>query len=184
MALLFPDNTVLINFAYCGEMALLETIVGAKGAWVASVEAECNQKADELQLPELRTARQIFGKPLRPETPAEHIQVRIHRDHFSSPGDGPKKHLGESETLAILECRDLGTTIFVTDDRQVSLRATACMIPVTCITTWDLVRFAVRADHADEAIALRMRRTLMTHDRVHIGYVRDEMAFVNGLNES
>jgi len=58
------------------------------------------------------------------------------------------------------------------------------MIPVTCITTWDLVRFAVRADHADEAIALRMRRTLMTHDRVHIGYVRDEMAFVNWLNES
>lgn len=99
MALLFPDNTVLINFAYCGEMALLKTIVGAKGAWVASVEAECNQKADELQLPELRTARQIFGKPLRPETPAEHIQVRIHRDHFSSPGDGPKKHLGNQRPL-------------------------------------------------------------------------------------
>jgi hypothetical protein len=46
------------------------------------------------------------------------------------------------------------------------------------------VRFAVRANHADEAIALRMRRTLMTHDRVHIGYVRDELAFVNWLNES
>ena len=42
MALLFPDNTVLINFAYCGEMALFEAIVGAQRAWVAWVAAEWN----------------------------------------------------------------------------------------------------------------------------------------------
>lgn len=183
MALIFPDNTVLINFAYCDEMDLLGKIVAGRGMWTASVAFECDDKASKLDLPEMANSHGVFGEPLRPDR-VEHIQTRIHREHFMKPGDGPKKHLGESETLAIIENRRFEeTTIFVTDDGGVPIRAKACNILVSCITTWDLVRFAVRAGHMDEVTALGMRETLMKWERVHLSHVKDREAFIAWLRE-
>lgn len=183
MALIFPDNTVLINFAYCDAMDLLGKIVAERGTWTASVASECDDKASDLDLPALAASHTIFGEPLLPDR-VEHIQTRIHREHFLKPGDGPKKHLGESETLAIIENRLFeGTTIFVTDDGSVPTRAEACNIAVACITTWDLVRFGVRAGHMDAGAAMSMRATLMELDRVHISHVRDREAFTAWLRE-
>lgn len=183
MALIFPDNTVLINFAYCDQMDLLATIVAGRGKWSASVASECADKAQALDLPQLKSSRAIFGEPLIPDR-VEHIQTRIHREHFLQPGDGPKKHLGESETLAIIENRNFeGTTVFVTDDGQVPLRAKSHGIPVVCITTWDLVRFGTRAGHLKEEVALCMRDRLMGHRRVHLPYVKNETAFIAWLRE-
>lgn len=183
MALIFPDNTVLINFAYCDEMDLLGKIVAGRGTWTASVASECDDNASVLGLPEMIASHTIFGEPLRPDR-VEHIQTLIHRDHFKKPGDGPKKHLGESEALAIIENRRFGeTTVFVTDDGDVPKRAKSCSIPVSCITTWDLVRFGVLAGHADEVTALSMRDTLMNLERVHLTHVRDRHAFIAWLRE-
>lgn len=163
-------------------MALLEKIVAGRGSWSASVAFECNHKADELGLPGMRASHRIFGEPLRPD-PAEHIQTRIHQDHFRSPRDGPRKHLGESETLAIIENRQIEGAVFVTDDAGVSARAAACGIRVRCITTWDLVRFGVRADHLTEEGALQMRETLMNLKRVHLSHVRIREDFITWLRE-
>lgn len=183
VALIFPDNTVLINFAYCDEMDLLGRIVAGRGTWTASVASECDDKASALDLPAMAASHAIFGEPLRPDR-VEHIQTRIHREHFMTPGDGPRKHLGESETLAIIENRRFdGTTIFVTDDGGVPARVKACNIPVACITTWDLVRFAIRAAHTDQATALGMRATLVKLERVHLSHVRDLQAFSKWLAE-
>ncbi|RRD04613.1 hypothetical protein EII34_09950 [Arachnia propionica] len=102
MAIVFPDSTGLSNFAYCDAMELLEKIVAGRGTWSASVALECDHKAGELSLPGMRVSHRIFGEPLWPD-PAEHIQTRIHQEHFRSPGDGPRKHLGESETLMSLD---------------------------------------------------------------------------------
>lgn len=184
MALIFPDNTVLINFAYCDEMELLGKIVAGRGTWTASVASECDDKASVLDLPMMAASHTIFGEPLRPDR-VEHIQTRIHKDHFKQPGDGPKKHLGESETLAIIENRHFeGRTLFVTDDGDVPTRAEACKIQVTCISTWHLVRFGVRAGRMDEATALQMWATLKELDRVHLRHLRDREAFIAWLRES
>jgi hypothetical protein len=44
--------------------------------------------------------REIFGRPLYPDA-AELQDARVLRDELALPGDGPHKHLGEAETLAI-----------------------------------------------------------------------------------
>lgn len=183
MAIIFPDNTVLINFAYCDAMDLLERIVAGRGSWTASVASECRDKAVALELPSMNVAHRIFGDPLWPD-PAEHIlQTRIHQDHFRNPGDGPRKHLGESETLAIIENRQVDHAVFVTDDAGVAARARTCGIRVRCITTWDLIRFGVRAKYMTEDVALQMRERLMHRNRVHLAHVREQGEFLAWLRE-
>lgn len=181
MPVVFPDNTVLINFALCDEMRLLQTLVGDRGAWTASVAAECNHQAKELDLPAMGVAHEIFGKPLYPETPVEHLEIRRHQEYFRDPGDGPKKHLGESETLAVIGCRKMDA-IFVTDDSKVSMRVAMDNIGVCCVTTWDLVRLAVRCGEANVDKSCEMRRVLLAHQRVHVEHVRDLTAFLCWLS--
>lgn len=143
--LLFPDNTVLINFAYIHRMDLLCRLAH-NGAWCATVALECDRSSKQAGLEDMAQAHSIFGEPLRPETGAEHIMARTFRTQFAKPGDGPKQHLGEAETLAIIACRSL-RAIFITDDRSVPVLADKHGI--TIVTTWDLFRVAAHAGYVD-----------------------------------
>lgn len=42
---LFPDNTVLINFALINRMDLLNRLANGNGRWCATVAAECAESA-------------------------------------------------------------------------------------------------------------------------------------------
>ncbi len=176
--LLFPDTTVLINFAHCTAMDLLERIVGSRGQWCAAVAAECDHQSAQEQLPEMREAHRIFGQPLRPETPTEHLAVRVIRQDFLRPGDGPRKHLGESESLAIISERRLHAR-FITDDGFVPQRARA--VNVTCVTTWDLFKAAMLGGLVDVAQVHRYRRILLHHRRVHLEHIKDPVLFEQWL---
>jgi predicted nucleic acid-binding protein len=159
--LLFPDNTVLINFAIVSRMDLLEQVVNGKGAWCGTVASECAKSAEQVHLTALASAVGIFGAPLLP-TPAELVHTQILRDQLASPGDEAWKHLGEAETLAIVSSRPL-KAIFVTDDREA--RRLAQHLGVTVITTWDLLRAACRRDLVDQATAWGYVQTLMASSR-------------------
>jgi hypothetical protein len=68
---MFPDNTVLINFAIINRMDLLERLANGNGQWCATVSGECAESARYPGLAALSAAEKIFGEPLYP-SPAEH----------------------------------------------------------------------------------------------------------------
>lgn len=176
--LLFPDNTVIVNFALAGEMGMFEAVLRGQGTWCGSVAAECDDKAVEMNLPGMLNAHRILGEPMRPESRSEHLMVRTNREYFAAPGDGPKKHLGESETLAIIGSRLL-RAVFITDDGNVPARATE--LGIVCLSTWDILHHAYKQGIATLKQVLDMRRCLLTAGRGCPSRHRDDERFMKFL---
>lgn len=176
--LVLPDNTVLINFAHINRMDLL-ALIASEGAWCATVADECDRSATRPGLASMSQAHQIFGEPLRPETGAEHVMTRTLRTRLARPGDGPHRHLGEAETLAIISGRSLNG-IFATDDKSVRVLATDLNIQV--VTTFDLLRFAaVRAGYVDHNTLWSHLLTLRQLQRGSPPGVHDQASFARWL---
>jgi len=136
---LFPDTTALINLAMIMRMDLLENIA-AERAWCGSVAGECDDWSVEPGLSEIRRAWEIFGEPLRPANPVEHLTTRTYFERLRVPGEARTKNLGEAETLAIIECRNL-SAILCTDDGSVRelIQGMGTEFPKV-IGTWELLR--------------------------------------------
>lgn len=148
--LLFPDNTVLINFAYLHRMDLLQKLA-RNPVWCGTVASECARSSLEPDLEDLTLADGIFGEPLRPANPVEHLAVATYKTRLDKPGDGRYKNLGEAETLALIDCRSL-QALFVTDDQgvaQVVSQQGSAAPQVTVVTTWELLRVAARSAFVD-----------------------------------
>lgn len=171
--LLFPDNTVLINFAVINRMDLLGRLVGDHGQWCATVAQECAASAARPELSALAAAGQIFGSPLHPE-PAEHLETRVLRDSLARPGDGPHQHLGEAETIAIMSRRRI-TGFFVTDDRGAAALAT--QHGVRAVGTWHLLKLAAKADLVDPDTLWGYVQTLAARRRGRPPTVSDRPSF-------
>lgn len=58
---------------------------------------------------------------------------------MASPGDHPQQHLGEAESITLIQKRRL-RAVFVTDDRA----AMSWAKPIDCVGTWRLLRLARR----------------------------------------
>lgn len=159
--LLFPDNTVLINFAVINRMDLLERLANGNGAWCATVSQECGASATQPGLGALAHADAIFGDPWFPEG-AEHLDIRMLRQELASPGDGPRKHLGEAETLAIMMRRQ-ANGFFVTDDGEARRLATKHGVKVA--STWLLLRTAHKQGWVDDDTLWGYVQTLRTNKR-------------------
>lgn len=144
--LLFPDNTVLVNFALIGRIDLLERIANRNGCWCATVASECARSARVPGLEGLRGVPAFLGESLRPESRAEYLDVMLLRTELARPGDLPHHHLGEAETLAIMIRRAL-SAVFVTDDG--AARRLAAKHKVVTYSTWDLLRLAARTSLVD-----------------------------------
>ena len=136
---MFPDNTVLVNFALINRVALLGTMFPNKN-WCATVKGECAQSARVPGLADLRNAPGVFGAALYPDR-VEHVDAQTIREAMASPGDGPHKHLGEAETIAIVSRRGI-SALFVTDDH--SAKTAAEKAGITVIDTWRVFRFAYK----------------------------------------
>ncbi len=142
---MFPDNTVLTNFALLNRMDLLSRLTNGNGRWCATVASECAASARLPEIGALDDADEIFGEPLYPDE-AEHQDLRILRDQLAGPGDPPAKHLGEAETIAIVVRREL-KCFFVTDDREAARLASRNGVQIT--GTWGLLRVAHRVGWRD-----------------------------------
>ena len=142
---MFPDNTVLINFAIINRMDLLERLANGNGRWCATVATECAESAKRPGLTALNESGGIFGDPLFPDG-AEHQDIRVLRDQLASPGDRPTQHLGEAETIAIIIRRQL-SCFFVSDDRGAARLAAQNGIQV--VGTWHLLKVAHRKGWVD-----------------------------------
>lgn len=143
--LLFPDNTVLINFAHLDRLDLLEQLANGNGRWCATVARECAASARQPGLAGMRDARRIFGPPWFPDA-AELLETRALRDELARPGDHAHRHLGEAETVAVMTHRHVDG-IFATDDNGAARLAARHGVRV--VRTWGLLQLAARRDWVD-----------------------------------
>lgn len=181
--LVFPDTTVLINFALVDEMSLLESLVAGNGCWCGSVASECDDQAAKQGLPQMRKAHDIFGPPLLMETRAEYLNFALNQNFFREASNNPDAtHAGESETLAILTSRSIKSVV-VSDDGGVPLRlADLNMYPtIQATTSWHFFRVAYWKGHISEARLGEIRRVLLAHGRACPPEVRDPRRFASWI---
>ncbi|GIZ97553.1 hypothetical protein TTY48_21650 [Tsukamurella sp. TY48] len=160
--ILFPDNTVLINFAHIDRMDLLAQIVGDRGSWCQTVSEECDRHSARHDLPQMTQAHEIFGVPLVPADRREHVTVQRYRDMLRSAGQGLTHNLGEAETLALIECRGLAA-VLVTDDGPVGRLDLGGTPAIT--GTWGLLRMAYRMQLVSDDELWSYSRTLHREER-------------------
>jgi predicted nucleic acid-binding protein len=139
----FPDNTVLCNFSAVDRLSLLEKVLDGRGRWTQAVAAEAEQS--QRYWPKLS---QVFadgwlGDPIEIDSPAETAVVdRIRRVVFAGSASRPLQHLGEAETLVVIEHRSgFETSVWITDDGEAGHYARRKGICVK--NTVDIVREAV-----------------------------------------
>lgn len=141
-SLFFADNTVLVNFGLIKRMDLLERILGGKGRWCSSIETECSRSASKPGLSQMADAANFLGSAIYPN-PVERIQTQIYRDRLAGPGDVTTDHLGEAETLAIMDSR-YSEDFLITDDG--GAQRLAIQLGITYVTTWKLLQLITRAE--------------------------------------
>jgi predicted nucleic acid-binding protein len=147
--LLFPDNTVLVNFALVSRTALLETLLAGYGRWTVTIAAECADGAWRSGLEDMALAGRFLGKPIVP-TQGERIVTQLIRARLAGLTDKPTDHLGEAETFAVISSRALNA-VFVTDDVRAARLARA--LELRTLSTAEVFKLAVHTKYltADEA---------------------------------
>lgn len=161
MTLVFPDTTTLLNFAYIGRMDLLRRLVNGKGVWCGAVAQESASWAASEGFEAVSESTKIFGEPIFP-TLAEHVDIQVLRTTMAGPGDGPRQHLGEAETIVIARSRFPGAR-FVTDDA--GARAAAQTDGLLAVGTGDLLDLAIEVGFLDRPVSEGYQRILARAQR-------------------
>jgi predicted nucleic acid-binding protein len=116
----FPDNTVLCNFAAIRRVELLAEILRGRGRWVEAVAYEADRSSR--YLPDLRLVARDgwLGEPIEIDEPKHAEQVeRIRRAVFGGTDSEPTRHLGEAQTIHLIRTTpEFNGSWWVTDDRE------------------------------------------------------------------
>lgn len=120
---LFPDNTVLCNFASVHQLPLLRKLLDDRGRWVEAVADECRLSA--AYYADLSSIRQDgwLGDPLEISAERDQREVEgIRKAVFGGSSNEPLKHLGEAQTLHVISRHaDFIGATWISDDQE-SLR--------------------------------------------------------------
>ncbi len=140
---LFPDNTVLCNFAAVERLDLLQAVLNGRGRWTAAVAYETSKSTRFLPaLTSLATGGWL-EEPIEitADADVQHVN-RVRRAVFGGTDDEPLKHLGEAETCFVIkEWAAFAGSWWISDDRE-ALRY-ARFQGITTYETIDLVSMAV-----------------------------------------
>jgi hypothetical protein len=142
-AFLFPDNTVLCNFAAVDRLDLLRAVLDGRGRWTEAIAYEASRSARVLTSLRHLTTDCWLGEAIEidDESDIQHINT-IRRAVFGGTDEQPLKHLGEAQTcFVILNWPEFAGSWWVSDDRE-SLRY-ARFQGITARETIDLVSIAV-----------------------------------------
>jgi hypothetical protein len=138
---LFPDNTVLCNFAAVDQLDLLNSTLDGRGRWTEAVAYEAARSTR--WLPALACLDPWLGEPIEITTESDIRRVNeIRRAVFGGTDRQPLKHLGEAQTChVILNWKKFANAWWISDDRE-ALRY-ARFQGITTRETIDLFRIAV-----------------------------------------
>jgi predicted nucleic acid-binding protein len=141
--LLFPDNTVLCNFAAVDRLDLLKSALNGRGRWTEAVAYEASKSAR--MLPALRGIAKSgwLDGPIEVADDSDVQAVeRIRRAVFGGTEVKPLQHLGEAQTChVILNWGAFAGSWWISDDRE-ALRY-ARFQGITTRETIDLMSVAV-----------------------------------------
>ena len=155
--LFFHDTSVLVNFHRPGLIPVLGELFGQRVRWTATIRRECERQEVKLALPGLvQAADALLGEALLPES-GEHAAIRQLRQSMAAPEDHPDEHLGEAETITVIQRRGI-EAVLVTDDRGAQRWAS----PIESVGTWKLIRLAVRRRDAGLDDAQRLWRAFVS----------------------
>jgi hypothetical protein len=122
-AYLFPDNTVLCNFACVHQLPLLVQLLDGKGRWVEAVAHEVEMSSTHyLDLKSIAKDGWL-EEPLEITDPIEIRRVEgIRKSVFGGVASRPLQHLGEAQTIHVISgwSSHAGST-WLSDDQE-SLR--------------------------------------------------------------
>lgn len=166
---LFPDNTVLCNFAAVERLDLLRAVLDGRGRWTQAVAREARKSA--AWLPALQGVHQQgwLGTAIRVTDRAGRDNIlRIRTAAFGGHNDRILQHLGEAETCHVIEnWAQFEGSWWISDDRQSLYYAREHGI--TTAETLDMVRLAVKGDlipAQDGFDLLKQMRELDRHPRL------------------
>lgn len=139
----FPDNTVLCNFAAVNRLDLLEEILLGKGRWTEAVAYEASCSSPYLPDLALLPLAGWLQDPIEVSDEKEISKInQIRRSVFGGTDAEPLRHLGEAQTCYLIKNRtEFAGSWWVSDDRE-SLRY-ARRQGLIARETMDLVSIAV-----------------------------------------
>lgn len=119
-AQMFPDNTVLCNFAAVGRLDLLEEHLRGRGRWTEAVAYEWSRSAGHYRVARADADLAWLGDPIEIEQPAlVDLVERVRRRVFGGAIERPLQHLGEAQTCLLLsEVPQYQGSFWVSDDRD------------------------------------------------------------------
>ena len=140
---LFPDNTVLCNFAAVERLDLLETVLNGRGRWTAAVAFEAGRSARFLPALARIAIEGWLDEPVEITAERDVQRVnRVRRAVFGGTDDEPLKHLGEAETCFVIkEWTEFADSWWISDDREAVRYAR--FQGITTYETVDLMSMAV-----------------------------------------
>lgn len=112
---LFPDNTVLCNYACIERIDLLESLLNGNGRWTQAVAFEARKSRKVW--PDLGNLfdRNILGEAIEVHDASRVRQIRVAR--LGGDERKPLEHLGEAETVYLVQnSKQYEGSIWVTDD--------------------------------------------------------------------
>ena len=140
---LFPDNTVLCNFAAVERLDLLETVLNGRGRWTAAVAFEAGRSARFLPALARIAIKGWLDEPIEITAERDVQRVnRVRRAVFGGTDDEPLKHLGEAETCFVIkEWTEFAGSWWISDDGEAMRYAR--FQGITTYETIDLLSTAV-----------------------------------------
>jgi predicted nucleic acid-binding protein len=140
---LFPDNTVLCNFAAVERLDLLRAVLNGRGRWTTAVAYEAEKSTRFLPTLTDIARGGWLDEPIEITAEAHITQVNgVRRAVFGGTDDEPLKHLGEAETCFVIkEWPAFAGSSWISDDREALKYAR--FQGITTSETIDLISTAV-----------------------------------------
>jgi hypothetical protein len=162
---LFPDNTVLCNFAAVNHLDLIKSVLNGRGRWTEAVAYEASRSASKL--PALRglASEGWLDEPIEITEESDIRKIdQIRRAVFGGTDDQPLKHLGEAQTCYVIKnWAELAGSWWISDDGE-ALRY-ARHQGITTRETVDLMCIAVVDGDISARDAFDLMRQMADSDR-------------------
>ena len=162
---LFPDNTVLCNFAAVNRLDLLRSVLNGRGRWTEAVAFEASRSASKL--PSLRGLPDEgwLDEPIEITSDSDILAIsRIRRAVFDGTDDEPLKHLGEAQTCYIIKnWAGLAGSWWISDDGDAVRYAK--LQGITTRETIDLMNMAVADGDISARDAFNLMQAMADSDR-------------------
>lgn len=116
----FPDNTVLCNFAVVNRLDILEKTLANRGRWTEAVANESRESSKVLSALAAVAREGWLRDPIElvGESVIRRVDV-IRRTVFGGLSSEPLRHLGEAQTLFLIQNDpSFRESIWIIDDRE------------------------------------------------------------------